>query len=198
MRWFIYLFVPILSSLLSADSMAQQPFYKDYQVFHANGIIYITCTITQGNTCNGITLYRSEDSIYFNPIDEIAGVCGSTAFDQKYTFTDENPIANSRSWYKLFLGGEGYTEALGIDYYGVSEGYVIRNLGQNQFQLYFSNDLKNRFRFNLYTTAGQRIRSEETEADNVIIQSPTLPGQLFIFELINLEGAERFTGKLGF
>jgi hypothetical protein len=182
--------------LISFSTAAQEVIYKDFNVYSANGKIYITCTIQGGNTCNGITLYRSEDSLQFDILEHLPGTCGNTDYDQKYTFTDHNPIKNKRSWYRLYLGGQGYTEALGTEYYDVSSGILIRRIHENTYQLHLNNPLRNNYLFNLYTITGQLLLSRIYNTDQLIIDTDFYGNQALLFELTNTQGSERYTGKL--
>ena len=40
--------------------------------------VQLNFTIKAGNTCNGIEIFRSPDSVNFSLIGDIQGVCGST------------------------------------------------------------------------------------------------------------------------
>lgn len=183
-----------LTVLFNLQSAAQESAYSNYSVFAAQNKVFITCTINGGNTCNGISLYRSEDSIQFILIDQIQGTCGSSDFDIKYTFTDANPIKNQRSWYKLYLGNIGYTEALGIDYFDVSSGYLILNTPDKGNRIIFRNTLRNIYQLNIYSLSGALISSAQS-AEEFFTLSSGSDNQIQIFELFNTQGSERYTGK---
>ena len=63
-----------------------------YEVFEANGNAYINCVIAAGNTCKGITVYRSVDKITYEKIGHVAGVCGSVISPTPYEFIDKDTI----------------------------------------------------------------------------------------------------------
>lgn len=181
--------------LLFKYASAQDFAYSNYNVFSSQNKVYVTCTIKGGNTCNGISLYRSEDSIHFHLIDQIAGTCGSTDYDIKYTFTDWNPIKNKRSWYKLYLGNVGYTPALWVEFYDVSSGYLLRSLPGFGHQIRFRNENRNVFRLNLYDSAGRLMQTFSSSNDYFDIGT-MYPVQICFFEVFNTQGSERFYGKL--
>lgn len=192
MKRLILISIMIYSNVVCS---AQESVFKDYNVFSNSGKIYITCTILGGNTCNGITLYRSADSLFFDQIDHIPGVCGNSEYDEKYTFIDNDPIKNKRSWYKLYLGGQDYTEARSIEYYDISAGLLIRTLNQHIYQFHMSNPLKNLYSLNVYSITGQLLQSIAVSSDSFNIDTQDFGSQMIIFELVNTQGYERYTGK---
>ncbi len=71
--------------------------------------VQLNFTIKAGNTCNGIQIYRSEDSLNFAEIGDIQGICGSTGRNESYSFTDNSPAKNNVNYYRLQLGTLGYS-----------------------------------------------------------------------------------------
>ncbi len=193
MRILILISIILLNAVLCS---AQESIYKDFNIYTSSGKVYITCTIQGGNTCNGITLYRSTDSLIFNQIEHLPGVCGNTDYDQKYTFIDNNPIKNARSWYKFYLGGQGYTEALSLEYYDISAGLLIRTLNTHSYQFHFNNPLKNQYLLNLYSLSGLWLQSIAVSSETFALDTREFGNQMLLFELVNTQGNERYTGKL--
>jgi len=71
--------------------MAQSPILDKFDVTANHQQVFISCTIGSGNVCNGIEIWRSMDSINFNIVGDIPGICGSLAEPVNYYFIDENP-----------------------------------------------------------------------------------------------------------
>lgn len=124
------------------NSFAQHTILERFFIIEMEGKVHIDCVIGAGNTCAGIDLLRSEDSLAnFEIIEQIGGVCGSTSSAITYNFVDENPIKDKVSYYKLRLGLSGYSYALPIQVVDVEDtGYQIRpNPADKQAIIYFKN-----------------------------------------------------------
>ncbi len=81
--------------------------------------VILNWELTIGNTCDGIEIQHSVDSIQFIKIGEISGVCGSKTESIDYQFRHSNPIQNRKNYYRLALGGFGnqYTESIAVYHY---------------------------------------------------------------------------------
>lgn len=102
-------------SSFSGTAQEGHPILDSFSAFEVDGTVYISCVISAGYTCNGIDVLKSEDTIRFTEIGNIAGVCGSSSNPVRYDFVDENPKINATSYYKLELGGVGFTSLLEVD-----------------------------------------------------------------------------------
>ena len=73
-----------------------QTILDDFALDLNQGKVLLAWTIKSGNVCNGIQIYRSptEDSLNFELIEDIQGVCGDLSSPVTYTFTDEHPKQN--------------------------------------------------------------------------------------------------------
>lgn len=72
--------------------------------------VQVEVTLSAGYTCNGIVVTRSTDSLKFETIGLIGGVCGDSAAAVSYNFTDSFPPTNQRLYYQLLLGGRLATD----------------------------------------------------------------------------------------
>lgn len=72
--------------------------------------VQVEVTLSAGYTCNGIVITRSTDSLLFETIGLIGGVCGDSAASVSYSFTDSFPPTNQRLFYQLLLGGRIATD----------------------------------------------------------------------------------------
>lgn len=88
--------------------------HENFKAQRTEENVYLSWTITEGNTCNGIQVQRSVDSINFETIHDIQGVCGSTSKKVLYDFTDTMPEIGSKNYYRLILGTTGVSEIISI------------------------------------------------------------------------------------
>ena len=64
--------------LLAVCSAQAQTVLNRFAVSENSGRVSLDWQIGAGNTCNGTIILHSIDSVEFNPIGEIVGICGST------------------------------------------------------------------------------------------------------------------------
>ena len=90
-----------------ATMVSSQTILDDFALDLNQGKVLLAWTIKSGSVCNGIQIYRSStgDSVNFDLIEDIQGVCGDLSSPVAYTFTDEDPMPNQVNYYKLLLGG---------------------------------------------------------------------------------------------
>ena len=176
----------------------QNPILDRFEAAENNGAIYLNWVITSGSTCNGIDIFRSVDSLNFSLIGSIGGICGSPEFAQPYSFTDETPVKNSINYYRLELGGSGYSEIIAIELI-VFDGndYQIRpNPAPTQAKIVFENDQNQPAFLKLYDFRGNLIEDLTTEENFFIVNTSYLPGGMYLFTISDLENETKIKGKL--
>jgi len=146
-----------------------------------DGKVQLTCVISSGSTCAGINIYRSEDNFNFQRIGNIAGICGSTNAPVQYDFVDEHPVLNQTSYYKLELGGVGFTDAISITIRDLEaqEVRIQPNPAQSQTTIYFSNPSFAIHTLNVLDYKGQSIIELTTVDDFFTIDVSQLPTGIF-------------------
>ena len=158
-------------------------------VFNAtefNNKVLLNWTISQGNTCNGIDVFRSVDGVNYLKIGDIEGVCGSTAESIDYNLTDLFPVKNEVNHYRLGLGGLGYSYSVKVEIIDIAaNSYQIRPhpISENA-QLLFNNDSSKEADLNVYNGKGELIFQKSTNSSwfelNVL---STFPSGLYYFRL---------------
>lgn len=181
-----YLTISIIFVLLiiGKTSYAQlHPILDRFDVFEASGKVYISCVISSGNTCNGIDVMRSEDSTNFISVGHIGGVCGSSSEPVTYNFIDENPIKNKPIYYKLELGGYGYTNILSVQIIDTKEfGFQIRpNPTTSSTIIYFQNLTNSEHTLNILNNLGAVVLSETTNQNFFLFDVNHIPSGVYPF-----------------
>lgn len=181
-----YLTISILFVLLliGKTSYAQShPLLDRFDIFEASGKVYISCVISSGSTCNGIDVLRSEDSVNFIPVGHIGGVCGSSSAPVTYNFIDDNPIKNKPIYYKLELGGYGFTDILSIQIIDTKEfGFQIRPNPTNASTIiYFQNPTNSEHTLNILNSLGGVVLSETTNQNFFSIDVNHIPSGIYPF-----------------
>ena len=105
-----------------------------------NDQILLNWNIIGGNTCNGIIILHSADNINYVEVGSIAGICGEVSDSEPYSFLHTDPVPNQFNYYKLNLGGQGFTTPLEVLFYKTGEdGFTIYpNPSTEYFNLYVS------------------------------------------------------------
>jgi hypothetical protein len=164
-----YILFQVLVLGASGMGISQElnPILDRFSAFEINNTVQIECVISSGNTCNGIDIFRSIDSVNFEIIGNIAGVCGSTSSPVTYRFRDQNPQLNSANYYKLELGGYGFTQAIAIIIRDIEEGKirVSPNPTSGLTQLLFKNPVNHFYQLVIRNLVGESIFVAETNVD---------------------------------
>lgn len=136
----------------------------NYSIIESEGFVYISLTISAGSSCNGLTFYRSTDSIHFEIIGQIHGVCGLSNSPTSYQYIDNNPVFNQKSYYKVSLGPYFFTDTKAIELIDTRLfGFHIRpNPASNQVQVYFENPYYDLFTVTIYNLYGACVWENHT------------------------------------
>lgn len=187
----------ILGFILMSNILLAQRTELDYfEASNNSGKILLKWSISKGSTCNGITITRSPDSLFFSPIGRIEGVCGDADSPQPYSFVDLNPLKNQKNYYKLELGTSSFSDVIAIELVNKNEeGYQVRPQPlKSQGSIYFDNDDFNNAHLNIYNFNGQLIYQSQTIENHFDINSQEWSAGLLFFSIL-LDGQE-IKGKL--
>jgi hypothetical protein len=156
-----------------------------FNIDEYNGNVYIDITLSEGNTCNGIIIQRSLDTIYFEEITHLEGICGSTSFPTSYNFLDENPILNQTSYYRVQFGNNIYSEIIEILIIDSKDNeYQLRpHPANNETTLYFNNQPGVSYELTLFSIDGIKIRTSISSSNKFFIETSTLNNGFYIFSI---------------
>ena len=180
-----------LAALLCFKSNAQQVALDRFTATTGSNHVVLQWTIAAGSSCNGISILRSADSISFSVIGSIEGICGSSSSPVSYQFTDNNPIPNRISYYRLRLGTLELSHIVNVEFINISSlGYFLRpNPVNDACTIFFSNKLNVEFTFSLFDMTGKNVCTiENITGDELIFYRNTLPAGVFLFTLENKSG----------
>ena len=175
-----------------------QSILDDFAIDLNQGKVLLAWTIKSGNVCNGIQIYRSsnEDSVNFELIEDIQGVCGDLSSAVTYTFTDETPIPNKVNYYKLLLGQE-FSNVLGIEVLLIPVGsYLLKPQPvRNSSALYFNNSNNHNFELKIFDDFGSIVYLHETYSNKFLLDSTMVASGLYYFTLENKSNKSIINGK---
>lgn len=172
-----------------AKSQEFHPILSYFKATVFENKIQLNWAISGGNTCEGTIIQHSLDGISFETIGEIGGICGSTDFDVPYFFIDENPEANMLNFYRLELGSQGLSSAIGIEFIPFNDqGYSLRyDVNSQIFIINYENSAQEMVRFVLYDTNGAKTQEGVTTSSEIKLPLHNSSSQLFILHLMVAE-----------
>jgi hypothetical protein len=175
----------ILLLFMGNQSMAQKDILDYFNATETNGQVFLKWSISSGETCNGIKITRSSDTLAFHQIGEIAGVCGEADVPVPYSFLDEAPIKNTLSYYRLELGISNFSKTISVSIVDKNEaGYQVRpNPIRDKGTIYFNNPGAESWEFLLFSVSGALLYKSTTSADFVEVNVYDIPSGLVFFLL---------------
>lgn len=177
----VVLNILLFSSFLHAQTSILEKFSGET----ISGKVLLSWTVKSGQTCNGIRIYRSEDSLTYIEIGDIQGVCGNLGFSVDYTFEDNDPFKNQVNYYRLDLGGVELTHSIAVEVIEVGQNdyYLKANPLVEQTKLYFRNSTEQTRYLTIVNLNGQIIDQKETIADYFILNASDYENGLFYFTI---------------
>ncbi len=178
----VFLFFVCASFLGNAQNKEVVP---DLTGSEFNKKVVLTWTINQGNTCNGIDVYRSVDSVNFTKIGNIEGICGSPESSTSYQFTDNFPEKNEINYYRLKLGALGYTYIVQVEVLDIGESnYLIRpNPISENTLLIFNNDTNSEVRLIVHDFKGSEVYTALTIGEEFVLSKNDFIAGVYFFTL---------------
>lgn len=159
--WQLFMNMFLLFGFISVK--AQHVNLSNFYLIPNNKEVLMYWTIDSGPTCNGITIWHSSDSINYEEIGNIGGVCGSSSSAIPYNFTDKSPLLNSVNYYKLRFGYAQFTEVktITIKYTELGKLYIYPNPSINQTKIEFNNDRNKQFSLTVTNSIGNVVYKKE-------------------------------------
>lgn len=113
----------VLLLFFPATVFAQSEFLSALRATQVSSTVRIDLTIAAGASyCLGIDLERSTDSLNFEKIAFLPGVCGGSEFEESYTMVDSFPLPYRRLYYRLEMGLVGRSPVMSILYVPLDQG----------------------------------------------------------------------------
>jgi hypothetical protein len=192
-------FITILGILaILSNSNAQETIILDGFVgVPQSQQIQLRWVISAGQTCNGIFIVRSSDNLYWVNIGDIPGVCGSSSTPVPYNFIDTSPIGNSINFYRLELGGQGYSPVVSVPFYDFSsKGYVlIPNPVHETAMLYFGTSTTETFDIAFFDASGKLVKQLSGVGGSCKVDASQLMPAIYFF-VIERKGKSKVLGKM--
>ena len=191
-------FLTILFLLFSGVSVAQnEDVIESFTATEFNGKVLLTWSVKKGNTCNGVDILHLIDSVNFTKIGSIEGICGSSSASIPYDFTHLHPKKNAINYYRLSLGGVGFSKIVGAEVLDLSgANYQLRPNPVTDFsELFFANESAQLNVLNVYSSEGVNVYQTQTQGDLFLLDALDFDQGIYFFS-VNQEGEDpKITGK---
>ncbi len=187
---FSKIFILIISFLTTSSrhSNAQyHPLLSNFDVQESNGKVYVSCIVKAGSTCLGIGLYKSLDNINFELTGRIPGICGNIDEPVGYEFVDTNIVYNRPVYYRLELGGFGFSESVLLQVINYSnDNYLLSPNPATTFtNIYFENKLADKVELLVLNSLGNIIHRSETSQATFHLNLEYFPAGMYFFYIRN-------------
>lgn len=193
MKQFVFFWTLLIGSIAFSQN---ESVVSGFTASEHNGKVLLSWSIREGNTCNGIEIFHSTDSITFYKIGDIEGICGSDNASISYKFTDKTPELNESNYYKLSLGSVGAMWVTKIDLVDLNGGtsLVYPNPITKSGKLTFQNSNKSLVRLSVYSANGREMFIDFTSEEEFEIQTERLTPGVYYYKL---SGEGNFRDKSG-
>ena len=193
MKWLTVFFLIVSTHVLSQN----EDVIEAFSASEFNNKVLLAFSITQGNTCNGVEIFRSTDSLNYTKVGSIEGICGSTQETIKYEFTDSDPVINNVNYYRLLLGGFGYSWVVSTEVIDVSGADYLLNPNPVTYtsELNFDNESNDLITLKVFALSGELVHSESTIGEQFVLNRLDYNSGLYLFHLIPQSGMDVISGK---
>lgn len=162
-----------------------------------NESVLINFRINSGYTCNGIDVLHSTDSVNFSPVYTFEGICGSTTESIAYEYTHANPVKNSKNYYRLYLGGPGFSWVINVLVMDLTNSSMIKpNPLISTSELIFENNAVTEHQLVISNMYGQIVFSETTNGSSFLLSRYDFVQGVYLYSIIDKEKGNRIAGRL--
>ncbi len=181
----LVVYLLILINLMNYTWAQKHPILDNLNIFSLEKKIFIQCVISSGSTCNGIFIYQSFDSLNFDVVGHINGVCGDVSEPKSYEYVIENPIKNKDLFFKLEFGDYGFTEIIKLHVLDTREfQYQIRpNPFKNKTKIYFNNEFNKKSTLSIYSSNCFKLKEFETQSNVFELDLENFPSAIYFFTI---------------
>jgi hypothetical protein len=174
------------------------PILRSFSAIRQPNGIALKWVIKGGKQCDGTWVFRADESLVFEEINHVEGICGDFTEDETYTYFDSEPISNRYNHYKLEMGFQGLTDTIVVFFedFG-SDGYLLLTQPNGSYRILFSNDNNREATIQVFDVSG-KLMFEDAGIDNDFNMEPSgWRAGAYVFRISGVaEG--NITGKLYF
>lgn len=171
---------------------------EHFSISKNDGRVLLNWVTRPGSTCDGVDVMRSTDSISFETIYHIPGICGGPNSALSYSYLDEHPVANYRNFYRLGLGSSGTTSVRAIEVVDLgNSGHQVRpNPVVATSKIYFDNGGRGVCQLTLVSQAGVVVGQWETREEFFEVQATDFEPGMYFLRIQDADGKALAKGRL--
>jgi hypothetical protein len=190
-------FFPWLAAVLFPFfSRAQELELNQLNLFQSSGRVFIRFEISAGNTCDGIQVLRASLDGDFEEIGGFPGICGSDSVALGYTFSDDNPLINQPSRYKLAFGGFGFSKILSIEVYQIPRnGFLMTRSEAGGRTIRLDNPEGESLEWVIFGISGKEMRRGTTRGNFFPVPGTGFPAGLYRFQVFFSRSGNQVSGS---
>lgn len=190
---FLFLVLPLLG-------MAQDPhpILRSFTAIRQPNGIFLKWVIKGGKQCDGTKVFRSDESLVFEEINHVEGICGDFTEDETYTYFDSEPIPNRYNHYKLEMGFQGLTDTIQVFFedFG-SDGFLLLTETNGSYRILFSNDNNREATIQVLDLSGKLMFEDAGIGNDFTLQPNGWRAGIYVFRISGVAETD-ITGKLYF
>lgn len=160
--------------------------------------VVLNFELRQGAVCFGIQIERRDSSSNFEQIGVISGICGSENSPESYVFSDNQPLKNRRSFYRLVFNGIGQSNELEVfmpDF--ETDDYVVAlEPNTQQLAIFFRNPLEQNIQLNMYSLSGKLLYEASTLQSFITLPKATWQEKIVVFFIFSDDRKFYISGKV--
>ena len=182
-----------------AQKPSPHPILRSFTALKQPNGVNLQWVIKGGQQCFGIRIFRAGESLLFDEIDHIDGVCGDTEADETYTYFDSNPLANTYNHYRLEMGSQGFTDTIQVFFedFGTDGYLLVTEPSAGQFRVLFSNDNNRDVVLKVFDISGKLMHEETRTANDFTIRPSGWQSGTYVFRISGVAQTD-ITGKFYF
>ena len=190
----LFLFFPFFGS-----AQGPHPILRSFSaVKQPNGVL-LKWIIKGGEQCQGTKVYRADDSYFFEELNRIPGVCGSTTADEEYAFFDSVPFPNSNNHYRLELGFQGFSDTVTAFFedFGSDDHLLITDAQHDRYRVLFNNDRNLKATLKVFDVSGKLIYEDAGIRHDFEFSPAGWNADVYIFRISGVSASD-IHGKIYF
>ena len=154
--------------------------------------------LRQGAVCFGIQIERRDAFSNFEQIGVISGVCGSEDQPESYVFTDNAPLQNQRSFYRLIFNGIGQSSELEVFMPGFNNADFVVAIepSTQQLAIFFRNPLEKPVQLNLFSLSGELLYQAFGQSNFILLPTAIFKEKFFVFHILAEDQNFYISGKI--
>ncbi|MEY3444831.1 MAG: hypothetical protein RLZZ519_3112 [Bacteroidota bacterium] len=186
----------LVASGVSAQS--EDPLVERFSLTLDDGRVLLNWVTRPGTTCDGVDVLRATDSVHFELIHHIPGICGGPNDAFSYSFLDEHPVANHTNYYRIGFDRLGESSIRSIEVVTLdATGFQVRpNPVTDVSRVFFANDGHENCTLSLIDPRGIVQAELQTSQDFFVLDGAPLQPQVYAFRIQNGEGKLLAKGRL--